>query len=144
VIKGLNSRLDELQAALLQVKLSQLEEYVDRRIEIAHAYLEQLQDVRQITLPKIREDSRHSFHLFVIQAENRDSLREFLKSKGIETQIHYPTPIHFQECYREYSSVSLPDTEKCSRHILSLPIHPFLTNEEVHTISSMIISFYHT
>lgn len=144
VIKGLNSRLDELQAAMLQVKLSHLEEYVDRRIEIAHAYLEQLHDVPQISLPKIREDSRHSFHLFVIQAENRDGLREFLKNKGIETQIHYPTPIHLQECYREYSSVSLPVTEKCSRHILSLPIHPFLTNEEVNAISSMIISFYHT
>lgn len=142
VIKGLNSRLDELQAAILQVKLTHLEGYVHRRIEIAHAYFEQLSDVPQITLPKIRKSSKHSFHLFVIQADSREELREYLKKNGIETQVHYPIPIHKQECYEEQNALVLPFTEQAANKVLSIPINPFLLTNEVETVSNEIKNYY--
>lgn len=142
VEKGLNSRLDELQAAILREKLKHLETSVGLRQEIAKTYYEQLQGVKGILLPKIREGSTHSFHLFVIRTNKRDKLMNYLKNKGIQTIIHYPTPVHKQECYREYKDVSLPVTEACAREILSLPINPFMTKKEVSKVCAEIKDFF--
>ena len=142
VIKGMNSRMDELQASILNVKLNHLDYFVKKRITIAQIYLSNLNEVMQIQLPRVRNHTLHSFHLFVIQTENRSKLKEFLDEEGIETQIHYPIPIHKQECYKEFNTLRLPVTEKASDTILSLPIHPFLTGEEVLYICSAIKKFY--
>ncbi len=143
-VKGLNSRMDELQAAILNVKLRYLNKFVQKRNEIAKLYLTNLKGVKQIILPKIRPNSLHSFHLFVIQAERRDELREYLKKNGIETQIHYPIPIHKQECYREYNSKKIPVTEKMAEKLLSLPINPNTTHNEVALVSQKIKEYYET
>lgn len=142
LVKGLNSRLDEMQAALLSVKLRKLAEMVDRRNAIAAQYLKELSEVKQITLPKVREGYKHAFHLFVIQVPDRAPLQEFLKTKGVESLVHYPIPIHKQPCYPEYNQVSLPVTEKAAEHVLSLPVHPFLKPEEVTAVCDAIKEFY--
>lgn len=141
-IKGINSRLDEMQAAILSVKLNHLEEYVSKRNEIAHMYTKQLADVKQIKLPQTPEGNYHAFHLYVIEAENRDGLLKHLIDNEVASLIHYPVPVHKQECYEEFNNVSLPNTEKFSKTILSLPIHPFLTEEEVTKVCNVIKSFY--
>lgn len=143
-MKGLNSRLDELQAVILNVKLKLLDKFVMKRNEIALLYTSYLRDIKQIRVPKIRKSSVHSFHLYVIQTQKRDELKDFLKMYEIEAQIHYPIPIHKQECYKEYNAVSLPKTETYSDNILSLPIHPFIVKDDVKKISSVIHSFYKT
>jgi len=141
-IKGINSRLDEIHAAILSEKISTLDKLVEKRNEIVKIYLQKLKNINQINLPKIRQNGLHSFHLFVIQAENRNELMDFLKSNGVESQIHYPIPIHKQKCYPEYNYISLLKTEKVADNILSLPVHPFLKNEEVEKICEVIKSFY--
>ncbi|MFA6005286.1 MAG: DegT/DnrJ/EryC1/StrS family aminotransferase [Patescibacteria group bacterium] len=141
-IKGINSRLDEVQAAILTVKLGHLSEFVKKRNRIASLYLKGLADVPHITLPKIRKNCVHSFHLFVIEARDRDGLRSFLKDNGVETQVHYPTPIHKQQCYTEFSAVSLPVTEKMADSILSLPIHPYMEDDEVSSVINLIKNYY--
>lgn len=141
-IKGINSRLDEMQAAILSVKLKHLDDYVSKRNEIATLYNEQLKDIQQIQLPQVQQNNYHSYHLYVIQAENRDGLLKHLIDNGVASLIHYPVPVHKQECYKEFNTVSLPKTEKYADSILSLPIHPFLTAEEVSTVANIIRSFY--
>lgn len=143
-IKGINSRLDEIQAAVLSVKLNHLEDNVSKRNTIAKKYAELLADVKEIVLPKTFEGNYHAFHLYVIQAERRDELLAYLQKNGIQALIHYPVPVHQQECYKEFNNISLPHTEELSQKILSLPIHPFLTDEEVKTVTEKIIEFYTT
>lgn len=141
-IKGLNSRLDELQAAILSVKLAHLPRYIKKRNEIALIYLENLKDVKQISLPKIRVGALHSFHLFAIEAQNRTELMDFLVKNGVQTLIHYPLPIHKQICYTEYNNLVLKETEKVSKRVLSLPIHPYLSNKEAYRVCKLIKNFY--
>jgi len=141
-LKGMNSRLDELQAAILNTKLKKLNSLLSKRNKIAQTYIFNLKGVNQIILPKIRKNNYHSFHLFVILAENRDKLQKYLKEKGTETIIHYPIPIHKQVSFKEYANVKLPVTEKLSKEILSLPINPFLEEREVIEICSAIKHFY--
>ncbi len=141
-VKGINSRLDEIHCAILAEKLKNLDELIVKRNAIAAIYLKELENISQISLPKTRSSSLHSYHLFVIQAQKRDALLEFLKKNGIEAQIHYPIPIHKQNCYPEYNSLSIPATEKAAENILSLPVHPFLTEDEVHAICGAIKDFY--
>lgn len=144
LVKGLNSRMDELQAAILNIKLNHLERFVKKRNQIAQLYFFYLNDIKQVRLPQIRNGSQHSFHLFVIQAENRDGLRNYLMKNGVESQIHYPIPIHKQRCYQEYNSIRLFQTEKAAKEILSLPIHPFIKKSEVKLISSVLHKYYLT
>lgn len=144
VVKGLNSRLDELQAAFLSKKLKHLDTFVRLRRERAAWYRKDLADIKQITLPHERTGTMHSYYLFVIQAPRRNRLQAFLKRKGIESAIHFPTPMPHQPCYQEYRNVRLPKTEQVVKNILSLPIHPFLTRGEVKKISETIRSFYMT
>lgn len=140
--KGLNSRLDEIQAAILRAKLKQLDSLIEKRGQIASWYIEILRDVSQIKLPEVKRGNVHAFHLFAVQVEKRENLQSFLKKNGIESIIHYPIPIHKQKCYQEYNSIYLQKTEEVADRILSLPLNPFLNKKEVNFICNAIRSFY--
>ena len=139
---GINSRLDELQAAILRVKLKRLRESNAKRNKIAKLYRKELRGITQIKLPKERAGASHAYHLFVIETENRGELQKYLSEKGIPTLIHYPIPIHKQKSFRELNSLSLPQTENKVKKILSLPCHPYLEEKEIKFISQAIRSFY--
>lgn len=127
---GRNSRLDEIQAAILDVKLKHLDEDVQLRKEVAKKYLEGIKNPK-IRLPQINDWNAHVFHIFTIFSDDRDSLQKYLTEKGIGTNIHYPIPPHKQECYKEWNDLSLPVTEKIHETELSIPMSPCLTDEEV-------------
>lgn len=131
--KGLNSRLDELQAALLLVKLSSLDMETSYRRRVANCYLSSITNPR-IVLPEVLDPHSHVWHLFVIRTENRDELQKYLFDKNIQTVIHYPIPPHKQKAYNEYSNLSLPITERIHETVLSLPISPVLEDTEVECI----------
>ena len=144
--KGLNSRLDELQAALLSVKLNYLDKENQQRRVIAHLYCDEIKNTG-IVLPAAPESDILNqksavWHLFVIRSENRERLQQYLTEKGIQTLIHYPVSPHRQKAYREYNSLSLPVTEKIHAEVLSLPISPVLTIEEVSAVVRAINDFH--
>jgi len=141
-IIGVNSRLDEIQAAILLTKLKHLDYFNNERKKIANNYREFLNNIDKIKLPKIRENANHVFHLFVIEAENRNMLRNYLKSYGITTLVHYPIPIHKQKCFSEFNKLNLPVVEKKVENILSLPIHPFLSKKDINYVAKKIKDFY--
>lgn len=140
--RGLNSRLDEIHAAILSVKLDKLNSLITKRRKIANLYSRLLQDILHISLPKVRKGSKHAYHLFVIEAQDRDGLQQYLRSKNIESHIHYPTAIHKQKAFEEFKMLKLPKTEEKVKQILSLPIHPFLTTHEVQNVCDAIKEFY--
>lgn len=127
--KGLNSRLDELQAALLRVKLRRLDLWNERRRQIAKQFSAALVSPT-ITLPAVAEWAEHVWHLFVIRCEERDLVRTKLEKLGICTLVHYPVPPHLQPAYKEYKDSALPLTERLAREILSIPIGPFMNKED--------------
>ena len=137
---GRNSRLDEIQAAILDVKLSHLDEAIQLRKEVARYYVENIKNPK-IILPKIFAWDQHVFHLFPIRCEERDRLQKYLFENGIGTNIHYPIPPHKQECYRVWNDVSLPITELIHDTELSIPMSPCLTKEECKKIVEVINSF---
>lgn len=141
-LKGLNSRLDEVQAAILRVKLKYLDSFVTKRNKIAKLFEKNLEGVKEIKLPEIMNGNYHSFHLYVIGVENRDELMSFLSANSVQTLIHYPVPVHKQECYLEYNNLTLEKTEGFAKNILSLPIHPFIEESEVIAVCSTIKKFY--
>lgn len=141
-VKGLNSRLDEVQAAVLRVKLKQLDMMNRKRYELAQLYMSELAGVDQIELPHQREGAIHIFHLFVIQAEKRDELMHHLKEQQIQSLVHYPIPIHKQKCYKEYNNLTLEKTEEMAGKLLSLPLHPLMEQEEVLQVTAAIKNFY--
>lgn len=141
-IIGLNSRLDEVQAAILSVQLKYLDENNKLRQELAMIYYKYLQFVPEIKLPRLRNNAQSVFHLFVIEAQNRDGLMEYLINNGVTTLIHYPIPAHKQACFKDYNKIELPILENKIKNILSLPVHPFLTKAEVEYICKNIVSFY--
>lgn len=141
-VKGLNSRLDEIHAAILSIKLKKLNWMIAQRNRLARIYFKELRGVSEIALPQTRKDAYHTFHLFVVQAEKRDALQAHLKSKNIEAVIHYAIPIHKQAAYREFSKIKLPKTENLSKKILSLPVSPFITDSEVKKVCLEIRKFY--
>lgn len=134
---GYNSRLDELQAGFLNVKLPNLLAENNRRREIAKRYLNEISNLK-IALPKVKNIDNHVFHLFVIRTTNRNDLQLYLTEKGIETLIHYPIPPHKQQAMKAYNSLSFPITEKMHDEVLSLPISPVLTDNEVDEIINAI------
>jgi len=134
---GINSRLDELQAAFLNVKLPDLDEDNQKRREIANRYLAEIRNDK-ISLPFYDGSANHVFHLFVIRTENRNELQDYLKENGIETMIHYPIPPHQQKALKEFNSLSFPITEKIHREVLSLSMSPVLTEEEVNNVIQVI------
>lgn len=135
--KGTNSRLDEIQAAVLRVKLKHLEEDNHQRKNIAKRYLKEIKN-RNIKLPVVCDFDAHVFHLFPVLCEKRELLMRHLKDKGISTAIHYPIPPHLQESYREWNHLKFPITEYIHSAELSLPISPVLTQSEVAEIISAI------
>ncbi len=140
--KGVNSRLDDIQAAILSVKLPHLDADNKRRQEIAKFYCENINN-EKITLPtyNYKFPAENVWHVFVIRTSDRQQLQQYLKEKGIETQIHYPTPVHKQDAYREWKSLSYPISERIHREVLSLPISPVMTDEELKQIVLAINSY---
>lgn len=139
-IPGLNSRLDELQAALLRVKLRYLDEENQRRNTLAATYDEML-SCTSLNLPRRYPNATNVYHQYVVRSKRRDTLRRYLQEKGIETLVHYPIPIHRQIAYRDRLRIvgSLVNTERLAEEILSLPIYPELTPQEIRQIAEIIM-----
>ena len=137
IYKGVNSRLDEIQASLLDVKLQYLDSDNKRRREIAKYYRENIKNPK-IILPQTYDENAHVWHVFVVRTENRDSLCKYLEENGIQTNIHYPTPPHKQGAYSEWNNQSFPITEEIHRTVMSLPISPVMTDEEVHKVVEVV------
>ena len=137
---GRNSRMDEIQAAVLDVKLRHLDEDNDARRIIADIYYKGIKNPL-VTLPARLEDAQNVYHLFPLFCEYRDELQEHLKQQGVQTLIHYPIPPHKQECYSQWNQLSLPVTEKIHSRELSLPISPVMTADEAHEVVRVINAF---
>jgi len=138
-----NSRLDNIQAAILNVKLKELEKWTARRREIAGMYQSRLKGL-DLILPVDSEKEKAVYHTFIIQSKKRDALQKFLSEQGVDTKVHYPIAIHQQEAARElgYRKGDFPVTERQTETILSLPIFPELTNEQVNYVADCIHEFY--
>ena len=141
-IAGVNSRLDEIQAALLRVKLSHLDELNAERKKIARRYLNEIKNSR-IILPKILDGAEHVWHQFVVRTENRDAFQKYLAQKNIQTVIHYPIPPHLAECYAglEFKRGDFPVAEKFSDEVLSLPIFNGMTAAEINYVVEVVNEF---
>ena len=139
-VKGVNSRLDELQAAFLRVKLKKLDAWNGRRNDLASIYLDQLKENELLTLPVIAEWAKPVWHVFVVRLQNRDALQAYLDQKGIGTMIHYPIPPHLQPAYNELDlkNGSLPIAESIHCEVLSLPMSPVLKVEQVQQVADVI------
>jgi dTDP-4-amino-4,6-dideoxygalactose transaminase len=143
ILRGWNSRLDEMQAAILRVKLKYLDQWNGERRKKALMY-KRLLEGTEVTCPVEKEQARHVYHLFVIRTKRRNAFQVFLKEKGIETLIHYPVPIHRQKAYKElgYRRGALPITERYAQEILSLPFYPELATEEMREVQEQIKKFF--
>jgi dTDP-4-amino-4,6-dideoxygalactose transaminase len=138
-----NRRLDSLQAAVLRVKLSHLDEWNERRQCAAQVYNELLAEVDAVRTPAVAPDGTHVYHLYVIQHSDRDRLRARLKEHGVITGLHYPIPVHLQPCYKDLGIPigSFPVTESLAKTVLSLPMFPELTEQQAKYVSSTIREF---
>ena len=142
VLEGFNSRLDELQAVILRVKLKTLDSDNRSRKRIADYYTRALRGL-PITLPSVRASATHVFHQYVIRTKERDALRTFLKKKGVMAQVHYPLAIHQQKAYRSLGRRgALPVTEKAVKEILSLPIYPELSMRDAARVVHAVKGFF--
>lgn len=137
---GRNSRLDEIQAAVLDVKLKYLDNDLTIRKQIAKFYIDHIINPEIIT-PNVKDWDAHVFHIFTIRCKRRDDLQKFLADNGVQTIIHYPIPPHKQECYKEWNCLSFPITELIHNEELSLPMSPVLTEQEVVNIVNIINSW---
>jgi len=144
LIEGVNSRLDGIQAAILNVKLKKIISWTRNRIVNASYYKNQLRDIPEILLPKVRSNSKHSFHLYVVRVKDRDKLKEYLSKKGISTAIHYPKVLPLLKAYDYlgYTKSEIPISSKNQNQILSLPIYPELSEDQMNYITSSIKDFY--
>lgn len=138
--KGRNSRLDELQAAILDVKLRHLDDNNRHRQTIARYYYDHISHPL-VSLPRRMDDAQNVYHLFPILSPQRDRLQQYLADQGIQTQIHYPIPPHRQQCYKEWAELPLPVTELIHQQELSLPMSPALTLHEATAIVEVLNSF---
>ncbi|MBS7255452.1 DegT/DnrJ/EryC1/StrS family aminotransferase [Flavobacterium branchiicola] len=138
--QGLNSRMDEIQAAFLSVKFDYIDKENNRRKEIADYYISNIKNSK-IIVPTIINSDEHVWHLFVIRSNERDDLKKYLEQNQIQTLIHYPIPPHKQKCYTFLNNLSMPITEKIHEEVLSLPISPVMTNEEIKRVVD-VINFY--
>jgi dTDP-4-amino-4,6-dideoxygalactose transaminase len=151
----MNSRLDEIQAAVLRVKLKHLDADTEKRRQVAKTYLSGLDyalgcksqasslssQASGLILPHTVEECSHAWHLFVIRHPQRDALAEHLRQAGVQTMIHYPVPPHQQVAYPEFSGISLPRTEAIHREVLSLPISPVMTDSDVEQVLTQLRKF---
>lgn len=142
LFKGINSRLDEIQAAILRVKLKYLDEDNEKRQQIADYYLNHIKN-GEVVLPVVENGNRfsHVWHLFVVRVENREKFQKYLVQNGIQTAIHYPIPPHKQNAYEEWNNLQLPITEEIHRTVVSIPISPVLRLENVKKIVKTINSY---
>lgn len=134
---GRNSRLDEIQAAILNVKLKYLDEDVAIRKKVAEYYITHITNPRIIT-PGITDWDNHVFHIFPIRCKDRNELQKYLMDNDVQTIIHYPIPPHKQECYREWNNLSFPITEQIHAEELSLPMSPVITEEEIDIVTDLL------
>ncbi len=144
VMEGINSRLDGLQAAILSAKLPHILEWTETRIANAALYNKRLAGIKEIILPAVRPGTKHTYHLYVIRAQRRDELMGYLKEKGIETVIHYPTSLPLLKAYEYmgHTRNDFPVAAQLQNEIISLPLFPELTEEQIAYISSNIKNFY--
>jgi dTDP-4-amino-4,6-dideoxygalactose transaminase len=142
---GFNSRLDTLQAAILSYKLKQLDVWNAQRQKHAKLYDKMLELIPEIIIPKFFSNRKSVYHLYVIRTKQRDDLQKFLKERGIDTQIHYPYPIHLQNAWKslKYKKSDFPTTETLSNEILSLPMYPELTERQVRYVCISIMNFFY-
>lgn len=144
--QGLNSRMDEIQAAVLRIKLKRLDSDNQRRREIAKFYQKHITN-SEIILPESFSDKSteinlaHVWHLFVIRSSNRDKLQQYLYKNGIQTIIHYPIPPHKQQAFKNWNHLELPITEEIHRTVLSLPVSPVISNEDASTVVEKLNSY---
>lgn len=138
--KSINSRLDEIQAAILRVKLRHLDVEIKARQKVAQFYANNIKN-EAIILPTWNSIEQHVFHLFVIRTENREKLQEYLEKNAVQTVIHYPIPPHKQEAYKEWNGLSFPVTEKIHREVLSLPISPVIEQEEIEKVVELLNAY---
>lgn len=141
---GTNSRLDELQAAILLVKLRYLKEWTEERRDNARFYKELLGDVEEIQLPYESEGNYHVYHQFTIRAKERDALRQHLLNEGIQTMVYYPYPLHLQPAfsYLGYKEGDFPEAERAAREVISLPVYPGLGEERIIRVANAIRKFF--
>lgn len=137
IYKGVNSRLDEIQAAVLDVKLNHLDSDNNKRREISKYYRENIKNSK-IILPETYDEKSHVWHIFAVRTKNRDKFQKYLTEKGIQTIIHYPTPPHKQGAYKEWNNLSFPITEEIHNTILSLPISPVMTDSEIEKVVEVV------
>jgi UDP-2-acetamido-2-deoxy-ribo-hexuluronate aminotransferase len=144
---GVNSRLDTLQAAILNVKLKYLDEYTRKRNEVARYYDAALTSIKSIAIPYRAANTTHVFHQYTIQVKDglRDKLKTHLESHGIPTMIYYPVPLHLQNAYKRpgFGEGTFPITEELSKEVLSLPIHTEMKEQELEYITATLKSFFH-
>jgi dTDP-4-amino-4,6-dideoxygalactose transaminase len=144
---GINSRLDALQAAVLQIKLKYLDQWTEGRRRNAERYRQlfaQIKHVECVSLPLMRPENFHVYNQFTIRVPKRDELRTFLKEKGVGTEVYYPLPMHLQNCYRDlgHHKGSFPLSEQAAEEVMSIPIYPELTETQQSYVVEMIAKFY--
>jgi dTDP-4-amino-4,6-dideoxygalactose transaminase len=142
-LKGFNYRMDAIQGAVLGVKLRHLENWTEKRRQVARWYAEGL-DPESIRVPKERPGCRHVYHVYVVRSDDRDALRDALTKQEIQTGIHYPIPVHLQPAHADlgYHVSDFPVAETVAREVLSLPIFPEMTREQVHTVAAAVSEAY--
>lgn len=139
---GVNSRLDSIQAAVLDAKLKQLDTYIEARQKLAESYDNAFSEINAIKIPYRTSYSTHVFHQYTLKVENRDALMEHLKNDGIPSMVYYPVPLHKQEAYQKFSSQNCPISEKLVQEVISLPMHTEMTEEQTKYIIQSINNFY--
>lgn len=144
-LEGYNSRLDAIQAGFLRVKLRYLDEWNHQRRQLSQIYDQAFAEVEGIRPVRILPHNHSCYHLYVIQVAQRDALKAWLEAKGIATGLHYPLPLHLQECYRHlgYSRGSFPGAERSAAELLSLPIYPSLEAEQAMRVAQEVLNFLH-
>jgi dTDP-4-amino-4,6-dideoxygalactose transaminase len=140
LFKGINSRLDELQAAFLRIKLKQLDVITEQRRKVAQFYLEQIKNPL-VTIPSVVSNESHVWHLFVIRVSNRNDFQNYLFSNGIQTVIHYPIPPHKQPAYKEWGTWRFPLSEQIHKEVISLPISEVISKEEQQKVVEVINNY---
>ncbi|MDR6405347.1 MULTISPECIES: DegT/DnrJ/EryC1/StrS aminotransferase family protein [Chryseobacterium] len=141
IYKGLNSRLDEIQAAVLDVKLQYIDNENNIRRQIAKRFIDEINNPAIILPEYPADENEHVWHLFVIRSEKRDQLQAYLTENGIQTLIHYPIPPHKQEAYKEWNDLSFPISEKIHDEVLTLPLSPVMSEEEISRIIAVTNTF---
>ena len=144
VVKGRNSRLDELQAAILRAKLPHLNAWSERRRAIARIYTETLNHVEALETPSDIAGRYHVYHLYAVQSATRDALAHFLAERGIGTKVHYPHALHQLEAYPEWHALAgqFPNAERFARTVLSLPMFPEMTDEDIDAVCAGVLGYF--